>query len=133
MTSYQTIISTLKREETTSKMEFQLSQQTVTVVKNGQFGPYVAVGRRKEKATRWVFLSTQAWTELTNNIDKVTAMVKQGLDKEETIVLTKRVKLTASCFKDRYYIGIHSTDRNGQRIKGHGMNLNMDEWSQLAQ
>ena len=114
-------------------MEAQLSQQTVLEVRHGKYGPYVALGRIQEKSKRWVFLSARAWDVLTKNIDNVNNITKQDLDKEETIILTQRVKLTVSCYKDKYYIGVHSTDQSGERVQGRGMNLNMDEWEQMMQ
>ena len=111
-------------------MELQLSHKAVAEVRRGTFGSYVAVGKRQGENKCWVFISSQAWQNLTQTIPKVTELLTQDLDKEEEIVLTKRVKLTVVCFKGKYYIGLHSTDLSGNRVKG--LNLDMDEWTGLV-
>ena len=110
----------------------QLSEKTLVEVRPGQYGsPYVALGRIQGKSTRWVFLSSTAWQMLSSLIPEVAYVLGQGLDDEMRFHLNGRVLLAVSKFHDKHYVGMHSTDAQGQRVRGRGINLNMDEWRDL--
>lgn len=111
----------------------ELSQQTLLEVRPGKFGsPYIALGRIQEKSKRWVFVSSNAWRTLTQHIPEVTTILQQKVDKEKSIKLTERLVLTISKFQEKYYVGVHSTDSQGQRLRGRGLNMNVDEWQKLT-
>ena len=110
-----------------------LSEKTLVEVRPGQYGsPYVALGRIQGKSTRWVFLSSTAWQMLSSLIPEVAYVLGQGLNDEMKFHLNSRVLLAVSKFHDKYYVGMHSIDDQGQKVRGRGINLNIDEWSDLT-
>jgi hypothetical protein len=40
-------------------------------------------------------------------------------------------RILVEMYKDQLYVGIHSFDKSGQRARGKGLNLKLDEWNKL--
>ena len=69
---------------------------------------------------------------LASLIPEVSSIVNQGLDNEMCLHLNGRVLLAVSKFHDKYYVGMHGIDAQGQRLRGCGLNLNLDKWNDLV-
>jgi hypothetical protein len=64
---------------------------------------------------------------MSPDIDDAIAVAQtRSFDLFSTWAGSQRVLIES--FQDQLYIGIHSFDKGGQRIRGKGLNLNLDEW-----
>lgn len=110
----------------------ELSEKTLVEARPGQYGkPYIAIGRIQGKFTRWMFLSSTAWQTLATLAPQVTSIVHDGTENEIRLQLNTRVLLTICRFRDKYYVGMHSLDGEGRRVRGKGVNLDLQEWNNL--
>ena len=118
---------------TPNTTSISLSDKTILEIRPDNYGsPYIAFGRKQTTSTRWVFLSTSAWQTLAKIIPEVSTILKQGLDKEMRLQLNGRLLLAVSKFWDKYYVDMHYVNQQGDRVKGRGLNLNIDEWKELV-
>jgi hypothetical protein len=108
----------------------ELSNKTAVEVQEGQFGPYLALGRKVADSTkyRWVFLSKTAVKAI--DPEKIASLLeKKGAG---YLQLCGNQHAVVSQYRDLSYIGFHRLDGHGEVIRGKGLNLNRDEWQTLA-
>ena len=111
---------------------FHLSKITSVEVKSSQFttDKYLHLKKQHGNYSRWVNLSCTSWNKLTSmshDIDgAIAAAQNQSFDLFS--IWSGSQKVLIESFQDKLYIGIHSFHKGGQRIRGRGLNLNLDEW-----
>ena len=107
----------------------ELSAKTVMEVQHGNYGLYLAIGRKLPTTRlRWIFLSPKAVHAI--DTEKIDAFLKGH--KTERLQLWCNQYAVVCFHADRPFVGFHRIDADGSIISGKGMNINIDEWAELA-
>ena len=107
----------------------ELSSKTVTEVQHGNYGPYLALGRKlPTNKMRWIFLPASAVQAI--DIGKIEKCLKEGSD--HRMQLHSNQHAVVSSYKNWHYVGFHRLTAGGDIIAGQGMNLNRDEWNKFS-
>ena len=117
----------------TKMSTFKLSQKTTLQVALNKYGKVSAeIMRSRDNAIRRLYLHKREMEGLLMLIPQINNMVKSCEDGDIRVQLSGSDKyVTVSLFRGKKYIGVH-TYKDGQRLAGRCMNLDVDEWDKLT-
>ncbi len=110
----------------------ELSEKRVIEVREGQYGPYLAVGRKLVQDNtkyHWVFLSKKVTRAI--DAEKIDELLKK--EEKGRLQLSGNHYVEVAPFRGSYYIGFLHLDAQGEVIPGKRFNLNREEWQTLKE
>ena len=106
-----------------------LSNYTEVVAKKSQFNTdkYLQVKRGQ----RWVNVSLKSWQKLKILMPEISKAVKDEEAYKADLYSTwsGSQSVIVMKYEDKMYVGLHAFDKAGERERGKGINLFVDEWA----
>ena len=115
---------------------FSLSNKVSVEVKISQFatGGYLQIKRHGDY-DRWINMSASSWKKMTLVMKDIDHAISDCREHAIDLYRTKEKsqQVLVSLYNGDLYVGIHLFDKDGQRERGKGLNMNMEEWQKLKE